>query len=153
MVLREIDLTVENGEVVALLGPNGAGKTTLLRTATGFVKPRSGEVHFAGEDFTGRPPYRYVPPDCATSPKDGASSLPSPSQKTSPSRPAADKVDAMAVATELFPALAACAKPPAAFRRRTTNAGPVPGLHDQTQSGPRRRGLSRAGPPHGRQDL
>jgi branched-chain amino acid transport system ATP-binding protein len=59
-VLRDVSLTVGDGEVVALLGPNGAGKTTLLKTATGFVKPRSGRVHFDGEDLTGRPPHSYV---------------------------------------------------------------------------------------------
>jgi branched-chain amino acid transport system ATP-binding protein len=59
-VLRDVSLTVGDGEVVALLGPNGAGKTTLLRTATGFVKPRSGRIEFAGEDLTGHPPYSYV---------------------------------------------------------------------------------------------
>ena len=53
MVLREVDFAVGDGEVVALLGPNGAGKTTLLRTATGFVKPRSGRVEFGGADLTG----------------------------------------------------------------------------------------------------
>jgi branched-chain amino acid transport system ATP-binding protein len=60
MVLRQVSLSVGDGEVVALLGPNGAGKTTLLRTATGFVKPRAGKVNFAGEDLTGRPPYAFV---------------------------------------------------------------------------------------------
>ena len=44
MVLRDVNFTVVDGEVVALLGPNGAGKSTLLKTATGFVKPRSGRV-------------------------------------------------------------------------------------------------------------
>jgi branched-chain amino acid transport system ATP-binding protein len=59
-VLRGVTLRVGDGEVVALLGPNGAGKTTLLRTATGFVKPRSGRVQFGEEDLTGRAPYVYV---------------------------------------------------------------------------------------------
>ena len=58
-VLRNVDFTVGDGEVVALLGPNGAGKTTLLRLATGFVKPRSGRVTFDGDDVTGSAPYRY----------------------------------------------------------------------------------------------
>jgi len=59
-VLRDINFDVADGEVVALLGPNGAGKSTLLRTATGFVKPRSGHVELAGEDLTGAAPYKYV---------------------------------------------------------------------------------------------
>jgi len=59
-VLRNVDFTVGDGEVVALLGPNGAGKTTLLRTATGFVKPRSGRVEFGGADLTGHRPHAFV---------------------------------------------------------------------------------------------
>jgi branched-chain amino acid transport system ATP-binding protein len=59
-VLRNIDFTVGDGEVVALLGPNGAGKTTLLRTATGFVKPKSGRVVLDGSDLTGDSPHKYT---------------------------------------------------------------------------------------------
>jgi branched-chain amino acid transport system ATP-binding protein len=59
-VLRNVNFTVGDGEVVALLGPNGAGKTTLLRVATGFVKPTSGRVEFCGEQMTGRPPHVFV---------------------------------------------------------------------------------------------
>jgi branched-chain amino acid transport system ATP-binding protein len=58
-VLRSVDFAVGDGGVVALLGPNGAGKTTLLRTATGFVKPRSGRIVFDGQDVTGNAPHRY----------------------------------------------------------------------------------------------
>jgi branched-chain amino acid transport system ATP-binding protein len=58
-VLRSVDFAVGDGDVVALLGPNGAGKTTLLRTATGFVKPRSGRIVFDGQDVTGNAPHRY----------------------------------------------------------------------------------------------
>jgi len=60
IVLRNVDFTVGEGEVVALLGPNGAGKSTLLRTATGFVKPRSGRVEFQSENLTGRAPHKFV---------------------------------------------------------------------------------------------
>jgi branched-chain amino acid transport system ATP-binding protein len=60
MVLRGVDFSVGDAEVVALLGPNGAGKSTLLRTATGFVRPRSGRVLFSGDDLTGSAPYRFV---------------------------------------------------------------------------------------------
>ena len=47
-VVREIDLHVDAGEVVALIGPNGAGKTTTLLTLAGELAPLGGEVHFLG---------------------------------------------------------------------------------------------------------
>ncbi len=50
-VIRDLDLTVGPGEVVALLGANGAGKTTTLRVISGLVRPMSGRVAFAGEDL------------------------------------------------------------------------------------------------------
>ncbi|HXD59053.1 MAG TPA: ATP-binding cassette domain-containing protein [Thermoleophilaceae bacterium] len=50
-VIRDIDLTVGEGEVVALLGANGAGKTTTLRTISGIVKPMSGRVEFGSVDL------------------------------------------------------------------------------------------------------
>jgi branched-chain amino acid transport system ATP-binding protein len=59
-VLRNVDFKVGDGEVVALLGPNGAGKTTLLRTATGFVKARSGRIDLDGSDITGDSPHKYT---------------------------------------------------------------------------------------------
>ena len=52
--LRDISLTVNEGEIVALIGANGAGKTTLLRTISGLLKPASGKVFFEGEDITGK---------------------------------------------------------------------------------------------------
>jgi branched-chain amino acid transport system ATP-binding protein len=45
-VVRDLDLHVDAGEVVALLGANGAGKTTTLLTLAGELTPISGEVHF-----------------------------------------------------------------------------------------------------------
>jgi ABC-type branched-subunit amino acid transport system ATPase component len=47
-VVRDLDLEVYPGEVVALVGPNGAGKTTTLRTLSGLQPPLDGEVVFAG---------------------------------------------------------------------------------------------------------
>jgi branched-chain amino acid transport system ATP-binding protein len=47
-VVRELDLHVDAGEVVALIGPNGAGKTTTLLTLAGELPPREGEVLFLG---------------------------------------------------------------------------------------------------------
>lgn len=49
-VLREVDLQVHQGEVVALLGPNGAGKSTTLLTLCGVVTPTSGRVEVLGAE-------------------------------------------------------------------------------------------------------
>ncbi|GHD99420.1 ABC transporter ATP-binding protein [Streptomyces alanosinicus] len=58
VVLDQLDLTVEPGEVMALLGPSGSGKTTALRAVAGFVRPVSGRVLLGGRDVTDLPPYR-----------------------------------------------------------------------------------------------
>ena len=42
--VRDVSLTVSEGEVVALLGPSGCGKTTLLRLAAGLEAPLAGEI-------------------------------------------------------------------------------------------------------------
>jgi len=47
-VIRDIGLTVGQGEVVALLGANGAGKTTTLRVISGLVRPMSGNITSSG---------------------------------------------------------------------------------------------------------
>lgn len=47
-VLRNLDLEVQPGQIVALLGPNGAGKTTLLRILASLAKPSLGYVRVAG---------------------------------------------------------------------------------------------------------
>jgi ABC-type branched-subunit amino acid transport system ATPase component len=49
-VIRDVDLRVGAGEVVALLGPNGAGKTTTLKAVSGLVRPLRGRVVFDGAD-------------------------------------------------------------------------------------------------------
>ena len=49
-VIRDIELTVAPGEIVALLGANGAGKTTTLRVASRILPAMSGTVRFDGED-------------------------------------------------------------------------------------------------------
>jgi branched-chain amino acid transport system ATP-binding protein len=54
-VVRELNLQVRPGEVVALLGPNGAGKTTTLETIAGLHRPISGTVELSGQSVGGRP--------------------------------------------------------------------------------------------------
>ncbi|MGS1015775.1 LPS export ABC transporter ATP-binding protein [Allosphingosinicella humi] len=58
VVLKDVSLGVERGEVVGLLGPNGAGKTTCFYSVMGLVKPDSGRILLDGEDITGLPMYR-----------------------------------------------------------------------------------------------
>lgn len=58
VVLEDISLKVNRGEVVGLLGPNGAGKTTCFYTLTGLVSPDHGRVELNGEDITPLPMYR-----------------------------------------------------------------------------------------------
>jgi branched-chain amino acid transport system ATP-binding protein len=59
-VVRDLDLTVGVGEVVALLGPNGAGKTTTLRAISGIVHPLRGRILYAGSDTRGVAPERLT---------------------------------------------------------------------------------------------
>ena len=55
VVLEEINLAFEAGQVSGIMGPNGAGKTTCFNVLTGHYKPDRGAVVFDGEDITGQP--------------------------------------------------------------------------------------------------
>lgn len=52
--VRDIDLTVERGEIFGFLGPNGAGKTTTIRVLIGLLRPTSGGARIFGRDCWGR---------------------------------------------------------------------------------------------------
>jgi len=58
LVLRDVSLNVQQGEVVGLLGPNGAGKTTTFYSVTGLVAPDHGRVLVDGRDITHLPMYK-----------------------------------------------------------------------------------------------
>lgn len=67
-LLRDVSLTVDEGEVLGVLGPSGAGKSTLFRAITGEAPPDAGTVRLAGDDVTREPLWRraqrgvgYVP--------------------------------------------------------------------------------------------
>jgi ABC-type Fe3+/spermidine/putrescine transport system ATPase subunit len=52
-VLKDLDLTVEQGEILSVLGPSGSGKTTLIRLIAGLADPDSGEIDVAGRAVFG----------------------------------------------------------------------------------------------------
>ena len=59
-VVRDLDLVVNPGEVVALLGPNGAGKTTSLLTISGLLRPISGWVAVMGQNTDDMAPHKIA---------------------------------------------------------------------------------------------
>ena len=58
--LKSVNISVEEGSIVALLGANGAGKTTTLRTISGVVKAKSGQILLNNEPITNRVPYKIA---------------------------------------------------------------------------------------------
>lgn len=59
-VLRDVSLSIRQGEVVSLLGPNGSGKTSLLKTLLGLLRPSRGEAR-----LDGRPVHAWTPREAA----------------------------------------------------------------------------------------
>lgn len=59
-VLRDVSLTVKEGEISALLGPNAAGKSTTLAAISGLIKCRSGRVRFDDKELNGLKPEQIV---------------------------------------------------------------------------------------------
>ena len=60
VVLRDIDLSIHDGEIVSIVGPSGCGKTTLLNLVAGFVKPMRGSISVGGQALRGPGPDRGV---------------------------------------------------------------------------------------------
>lgn len=55
--IKEVSLSVAEGEVRGIIGPNGAGKSTLMNLITGHLKPDSGTIRFQGRRIEGQPPH------------------------------------------------------------------------------------------------
>jgi branched-chain amino acid transport system ATP-binding protein len=70
VVVRDLDLKVEEGEVVVLLGPNGAGKTTTLLSISGVLKPEAGQVAFRQKIVNGTRPDKLARDGMAHVPDD-----------------------------------------------------------------------------------
>ena len=58
MAVKNLSLTLNEGEILGLIGPNGSGKTTVFNLITGFLKPDGGKVRFKGNSITGLKPYQ-----------------------------------------------------------------------------------------------
>ncbi|MDP9363613.1 MAG: ABC transporter ATP-binding protein [Chloroflexota bacterium] len=68
MILRDIDIQVEPGEIVAIIGRNGVGKSTLMKAVIGLIRPATGSIEFKGQNVSHLPADRrahlgmgYVP--------------------------------------------------------------------------------------------
>jgi branched-chain amino acid transport system ATP-binding protein len=59
-IVRGVDFSVAQGELVILLGPNGAGKSTFVKAIAGMVPVHSGRIHLAGRDITDVAPHRKL---------------------------------------------------------------------------------------------
>ncbi|MDB3937768.1 LPS export ABC transporter ATP-binding protein [Flavobacteriaceae bacterium] len=57
-VVKDISLTVNQGEIVGLLGPNGAGKTTSFYMIVGLIKPNGGKIYLDNQEITKFPMYK-----------------------------------------------------------------------------------------------
>ncbi|MCK5242901.1 urea ABC transporter ATP-binding subunit UrtE [bacterium] len=54
-ILRDLNMEIPQGQVIALMGRNGMGKTTLLKSIMGIISPESGEILFASKEITSMP--------------------------------------------------------------------------------------------------
>lgn len=56
-VIRNLDISLPEGQLTSIIGPNGAGKTTLFNVISGFFPPSSGHIFFKGKDISGFKPH------------------------------------------------------------------------------------------------
>ena len=67
--IKGIDLTVEEGQIVAILGANGAGKTSTLKVISGLLKPSAGEIFFEGKKISGKNAHKVAKAGIMQSPE------------------------------------------------------------------------------------
>jgi branched-chain amino acid transport system ATP-binding protein len=60
MVIDDLDIHVDEGEIVSVIGPNGAGKTTLFNLITGVYRPDGGDILLDGQSLLGLPPHKIT---------------------------------------------------------------------------------------------
>ncbi len=60
LVIQDVSLSIQEGEIVSILGPNGAGKTTLVRSIIGLTPIVAGEVKWFGEKINHLKPHQIV---------------------------------------------------------------------------------------------
>src|SRR5271154_4146956 len=58
--VEDVTVSIRRGEIMSVIGPNGAGKTSLLNMISGFYRPDTGAIVFAGKDITGARPSRIA---------------------------------------------------------------------------------------------
>ena len=60
VVINDLDLHINEGEILGLIGPNGAGKSTFFNLVTGVLMPTSGAIHFNGVNITRKRPHKVA---------------------------------------------------------------------------------------------
>jgi amino acid/amide ABC transporter ATP-binding protein 2, HAAT family (TC 3.A.1.4.-) len=123
-ILQGVDLTVEQGEVVALLGRNGVGKTTTFRSILQLTPPREGSIRFRDEELVGKDTYEVADAGIGWIPEDrrmfGRLTVAENIRAAVPDR--ASVPDALELAYETFPILE---------ERATQRAGDLSGGQQQ----------------------
>ncbi len=106
-ILEGVDITVNEGEVVALLGRNGVGKTTTLRSILQLTPPREGSIRFKGEELVGKDTFEVADAGIGWIPEERRMfSRLSVEENIRAAVPEADDVDAgLELAYETFPIL------------------------------------------------
>ena len=70
IIIRDINISVEQGNIVCILGRNGVGKSTLLKTIMGVLPAKTGEICFKGNSLTGLKPFQIARTGIAYAPQE-----------------------------------------------------------------------------------